>query len=131
MFHQVVREALLDFFDIGGLEPLGSRDHIERYGLAFGEGFESITLNGGEMYEYIFTVVLLDETETLGVIEPLHFALCHFPFLLCCLRSVAGTTLIAAVAGVLRQGNPEQRVSNTVKASDTYCNPLVMSLTCY
>lgn len=124
MFHQVASCALLYFFDIGGLEPLGPGDHIERYGLAFGEGFESITLNGGEMYEYIFTVVLLDETESLGVVEPFHFALCHFPYLLCCLRSVAGTALIAAVAGVLRQENPEQRVSNTVEASDTYCNLL-------
>jgi hypothetical protein len=76
------------------------------------------------MHEYIFTVVLLDETETLGVVEPLHFALCHFPFLLCCLRSVAGTTLIAAVAGVLRQENHVQGVSNTEEASETYCNLL-------
>ena len=124
MFHQVVSEALLDFFDIGGLEPLGPSDYIERYGLAFCKGFEALTLNGGEMHEYIFTVVLLDETETLGVVEPLHFALCHFPFLLCCLRSVAGTTLIAAVAGVLRQENHVQGVSNTEEASETYCNLL-------
>ena len=102
-FHQVARKSLLSFFDVGGLETFWSGYHIKRYGFAFCERFEPLTLNGGEVYEYIFAVVLLDEPESLCVIEPFHFALCHFPYLLCCLRSAAGTTVIAAAAGVLRQ----------------------------
>ena len=74
-----VNETLLDFSDIGGLEPFGACDHIECYGFTFGKRLEAFALNGGEMYEYIFTVVLLDETKTLGVVEPFYFSLCHFP----------------------------------------------------
>jgi hypothetical protein len=108
LFHKIVGvgEILLDFSDVGGLESFRTGDYIEGNGFAFGEGFESITLNGGEVHEYIVTIVLFDKPETLGVIEPFHFTLCHFPYLLCSLRSVAGTALIAAVAGVLRQENP-------------------------
>jgi hypothetical protein len=76
---QTVSKPLLDFSYVGGLQPFGAVNHIERYGLAFGEGFETFTLDGGEVYEYVFAVFLLDETETLGVVEPLNFALCHFP----------------------------------------------------
>jgi hypothetical protein len=76
---RIFSEALLDFSNIGGLEPFGACDHIESYGFTFSERFEPFALDGGEMYEYIFTVVLLDESKTLCVVEPFYFPLCHFP----------------------------------------------------
>jgi hypothetical protein len=74
------------------------------------------------VHEYIVTIVLFDKPETLGVIEPFHFTLCHFPYLLfkppfrcrnrvnCCSRR----SLEAGKPGYVRFPNAE-------KASETYC----------
>jgi len=52
-------------------------NNIKGHAVSFGEGFKAIALNFGEMNEHVRSVVLLDKTETLGVVEPLHCTFCH------------------------------------------------------
>jgi hypothetical protein len=120
--HKNVGEKLLDFPDVGGLESFRTGDYIESNGFAFGEGFESITLNGGEVYEYIVTIVLFDKPETLGVIEPFHFTLCHFPYPLFMTPFRCRNCVNCCSCRSLEAGKPEYgRFPNAEKASETYC----------
>jgi hypothetical protein len=62
---------------VGSLKTFGAFFHGESYRVAFCQSFESVTLDGGKMYEYVFAIFLLDKTKTLAVIEPLHNSVCH------------------------------------------------------
>ena len=73
----VACEAVLDALDVLCLPALGAFDHVELNLLSFLQAAESAGLNGGEMYEYIFTVLAADETIALGVIKPLHCSCFH------------------------------------------------------
>lgn len=75
---EVVVAYVLDLLDIGGLEALGALHNVKGDALAFLERLETLRLDRGKMYEYIFTVLLLQKTKPLAVIEPLHFTFSHF-----------------------------------------------------
>ena len=51
--------------DIGCGGSLGAIDNVEGYPSAFLQGFESLRLNCGMMYEYILAAILLNKTKTL------------------------------------------------------------------
>src|ERR1041385_7413498 len=57
---------------VGRMKPLLAGVDLELHFLAFGETLEAVHLDRGEMDEHIFSVVLLNEAISLGVIEPLH-----------------------------------------------------------
>jgi len=73
----VLLEAVLDAFDVLCLPALRAFHYVELYLLTFLEAAESAGLNGGEMYEYILTVLAADETVPLGVVKPLHCSCFH------------------------------------------------------
>jgi hypothetical protein len=69
---------LLRYTDIGSLLAFLSGNYIERHTLPIGQGFESTTLDCGEMGEEIIAAVFLsNETESLGLVEPLYSTCCH------------------------------------------------------
>jgi hypothetical protein len=45
-------------------------DFGEADALAFGQGFEALTLDGAKMHEKVRAIFALDETESLGLVEP-------------------------------------------------------------
>ena len=49
-----------------------SLGYIKAYAVPFGEGFETIPLNGGKVNEHIRSVVLCDETKTFCVVKPFY-----------------------------------------------------------
>lgn len=83
-----------DLPDVGRLGAFLALGDLEAHAIAFGEGFESVSLNSGEVNEYVRTVVLLDKPETLGVVEPLHGTLCHLFVLLFSLVGLFGVVQI-------------------------------------
>jgi hypothetical protein len=77
LFHSLKRTRRLDLDHVGGLGAFLTLGHIEAYPIAFGQGLEAFPFDGRKVNENIGTTILLDETETLGVIEPLYRTLCH------------------------------------------------------
>ena len=71
---------LLDLLDVGGLQSLGTLHNVEGDALAFLERLETLRLDRGKMYEYIFAVLLLQETKPLAVIEPLYGTSWHVTY---------------------------------------------------
>ena len=63
---------------VGSLRALRTVLHFESDALAFSERLEAFSLDSREMNEYVRTVVLLDETETFAVVEPLDCTFYHF-----------------------------------------------------
>gem|GEM_PF-2066737 len=51
---------------------------FEAYAVPLGERFEAFALNFRKMDENVGPIVLLNETETFCVVEPLHGTFCHF-----------------------------------------------------
>src|SRR5580704_192556 len=92
-----------------GLPALGAFDHVKLHLLPFLKAAEAARLNGGEMHEYILTVLAADETVTLGVVKPLHCS---------CFHGVANSFFVdvalklwkASSAGRLRAGWRRNRV---------------------
>ena len=70
-------EAVLDALDVLCLPALGAFDHVKLHLLTFLQTAESARLNGGEMYEYILTVLAADESIALGIVKPLHCSCFH------------------------------------------------------
>ena len=73
----VACEAGLGAFDVLSLPALGAFDHVKLNLLAFLQAAETTGLNGGEMYEYILTVLAADKTVAFGVVKPLHCSCFH------------------------------------------------------
>jgi len=63
--------------DVLCLPALRAFDHVKLHLLTFLEAAESAGLDGGEMYEYILTILAADETIALGVVKPLHCSCFH------------------------------------------------------
>jgi hypothetical protein len=61
---------LLDGDNVGGLESFGTLFDRELHFLIFLKAFVTFHLEGGEVHEYIFTVLTSNEAETFGCIEP-------------------------------------------------------------
>src|SRR5665213_2573322 len=70
-------DCCLHALDVRRVKVLRTRLNLELYFLSLGERLEAIHGDGREMHENVFATLLLDETETLGIVEPLHLALCH------------------------------------------------------
>src|SRR6185503_16416311 len=64
--------------DVSGLEALRAADDIELQSLALGERLEAIALDRGIVDEHVLATFLLDETETLRLVEPLYRSTRHF-----------------------------------------------------
>jgi hypothetical protein len=71
---------------VSRLQPLGSFYDIKRHFVALDKGFETIPLDGGEMHEDIFPVLLLKKTKPLAVVKPFYLAVYHLFFLLMLLK---------------------------------------------
>jgi hypothetical protein len=52
-------------------------NYVERYPVAFSQGFEAVPLNGREMNEHVWTSILLNEAIAFRVIKPFHRSFCH------------------------------------------------------
>jgi hypothetical protein len=59
------------------LPALGALDYVELHLLTLLQTAKAAGLNGGEMYEYILTVLAADKTVALGVVKPLHCSCFH------------------------------------------------------
>ena len=46
----------------------------------FVKGLEARTVDSGVVYEYVGSILLLDETKTLRVVEPFYNSVCHSDF---------------------------------------------------
>jgi len=85
----IVSVIILSFYNIISLPhwlpaDLWTTGNFEFNFLVDFQGFESVSLDGGIMYEYILAVVLGNEAIAFGIIEPLHFTLSQTITLLCC-----------------------------------------------
>ena len=67
--------ASVDGQDVFRLEALLTLDDAEFDLLAVPQGAVAIATNGTEVDKHVFTSLALNETETLGIVEPLHGAL--------------------------------------------------------
>ena len=76
--HTGASAGLFGRADVGSLLALRAIDDVEGHFLVLGQGLETIALNSGEVSEEVFTTFGRgDETETLGVVEPLNGTVCH------------------------------------------------------
>jgi len=87
---------------------------IEADLVSFSEGLESFPLNRGEMDENVRAIFLLDKSETLGIIKPFHFSLCHS----LCSFVLRGRLFRAAALLRLKNRNEHQLVRRIDKFSD-------------
>jgi hypothetical protein len=71
------RSRRSDLHDVLGLGSFLTLDYLELDFLVFGQGPETVALDGAVMHEDIRPVVPGDKTESFGVIEP--FNLASFP----------------------------------------------------
>jgi hypothetical protein len=60
---------------VAGLKAFGAFEQIELHGLTLVERAVAVLLNGGEVYENVFTRGALDETISLRPVEPLNSSL--------------------------------------------------------
>ena len=67
------KELLL--LHVGSSRALGTIDYFELNFISFTQCLEAIPRDSSVMYEDIVASILFDETETLRLIEPLHFSL--------------------------------------------------------
>ena len=75
----------LDAFYVLCLPAFRAFYNVELNLLTFLQAAETIRLNGGEVHEYIFTVLAADKSIALGIVEPLYCSCFHgvTVFLLC------------------------------------------------
>src|SRR6266571_1410382 len=98
-----LRGERLDLVDVGRLESLRALGDLELDGLALLESLVPFALDGGEVDEDVRSILLLDESVPLAVIEPLHFSPGHWarPLLSSKRGAVTGAT---ASPGTSRAG---------------------------
>src|SRR5439155_13720875 len=70
----VCHDVGLDLGDVAGLRALGTVNDFELHCLAFFERTEAVALNRRVVHEDVAASVSLDESITLGVVEPLDLA---------------------------------------------------------
>ena len=66
-----------DHADVLGFFALFARRSVELDTLTFFAALVAVTLDAGEMYEDVVTLLARDETESLFRIKKLHCSLCH------------------------------------------------------
>src|SRR5580704_14763758 len=66
---------ILEAGNVRGLETLWPTSDFKFNRLAFVQRFVSISLNGGEVYEYIFAGLALDESKALAGVKPFYGSL--------------------------------------------------------
>jgi len=91
------------------LKALRTLLHFELHRLTFIEGLVAVHLNGGEVYEHIFSRLALDESITLRSIEPLHCSLFLHFWDLSYVIPVFPKTIVIQVR-VCESTNPEARI---------------------
>ncbi len=64
----------MELLDVDGDRSFGSQLLLEADPVTFTQTPESFSLYAFVMHEQVFTTVRCDETVTLGVIEPFHYA---------------------------------------------------------
>jgi len=74
---RLFNETPLDFADVLGFQTLLALGHVKLDAVSLVQGLIAISLNRGEVYEYILAPVLGNETKTLLVLKPFHSSLCH------------------------------------------------------
>src|SRR6185295_8564328 len=67
----------LDLPDVRCLKTLRAAGHLELDLVTFGQGLETLSLDGAVVDEDVLSAFLRDEPITLCVVEPLHLSLCH------------------------------------------------------
>jgi len=72
-------EIFSDFPYIGSLKSLWALDYIELNIIPFFNALESFTGDRGKMTKDIVTILLLNKSKPLCVVEPFYFSLSHFP----------------------------------------------------
>lgn len=65
----------LEFYNVSRLLAARAFNDVELDASAFVQGLEAVGLNCGEVYEYVFTVFLCDETITFFCVEPFYCTL--------------------------------------------------------
>ena len=80
--HHYVSKQELNLVDFRGLGAFLALTDFERYTIALGKGFETITLNFREVNKDVRTIILLNESKPFGVVKPFHctFSQCLAPF---------------------------------------------------
>src|SRR6185503_3936763 len=77
VLHVRLSPGRLCLADVGRLQALRALDHFELQALALGQGLEALAGDGRVMHEHVLTAFLLDESETLRLVEPLHSTYRH------------------------------------------------------
>jgi hypothetical protein len=72
-----VSKQELNLVDFRGLGAFLALTDFERYTIALGKGFETVTLNFREVNKDVRTIVLLNESEPFGVVKPFDCTFCH------------------------------------------------------
>jgi hypothetical protein len=75
---QTYAKLNLNFADVSRLRTFLAFSYVKAYTISFSERLETVALDLGKVYKYVRTVVLLNETKTLCVVEPLYCTFCHF-----------------------------------------------------
>ena len=107
----------LDAADVRGARTLRAVDDVEPDTIALGQALEPITLNGGVMNEHVRTTLTREESETLGVVEPLDGTFDHLdvgllrPSLVCDVLA-RPCDAKAGHCGPPRRKTPKQRQRN-------------------
>jgi hypothetical protein len=67
----------LDAFDVLCLPALGALYDVELNLLTFLQAAKTVGLDGGEVHEYVFTILAADESIALGIVKPLYCSCFH------------------------------------------------------
>ena len=69
---------LIGRLDVGRLQPFGAGGYFKADALAFGQGFETLGLDGGKVGKQIFAAVFgRNKAKTFGFIKPFHCTCTH------------------------------------------------------
>jgi len=74
---------ILQLANIGRRRTFGTFDYIKADPRTLGQGFKTLTLNCGMMYENIIAAVFGDEAKTLCIIKPFNCSFYHFYYSFC------------------------------------------------
>ena len=68
---------MLDALDVLRLPAFRAFDYVELNLLTFLQAAKAVGLDGGEVHEYIFTILAADKTIALGIVKPLYCSRFH------------------------------------------------------